>query len=173
MAASLLRLHFHDCFVNVRCDASILLDGSDGEKHAFPNVNSVRGFEVVDAIKSAAESACNETVSCADILAIAARDSVGVCGHTIGQARCTTFSTRLYNSPTDAADTTLNSNLASQLEALAQKMETENVTTSSGSKPTDLFDNHYFQELALQQGILFLIKTYSSDAAALTHRESR
>ncbi|KAL7202975.1 hypothetical protein ACSBR1_034428 [Camellia fascicularis] len=75
MAASLLRLHFHDCFVN-GCDASILLDGSDSEKFALPNLNSARGFEVVDAIKSAVESACSGIVSCADILAIAARDAV-------------------------------------------------------------------------------------------------
>ncbi|KAI3511694.1 hypothetical protein L1887_18851 [Cichorium endivia] len=79
MAASLLRLHFHDCFVN-GCDASVLLDGSDGEKFAFPNVNSARGFEVVDAIKTAVESTCSGVVSCADILAIAARDSVVLSG---------------------------------------------------------------------------------------------
>ncbi|KAK4492426.1 hypothetical protein RD792_003231 [Penstemon davidsonii] len=79
MAASLLRLHFHDCFVN-GCDASLLLDGSDGEKFAGPNINSARGFEVIDAIKTAVESACSDVVSCADILAIAARDSVLLSG---------------------------------------------------------------------------------------------
>ncbi|XP_023739774.1 peroxidase N [Lactuca sativa] len=79
MAASLLRLHFHDCFVN-GCDASILLDGNDGEKFAFPNINSARGFEVVDAIKTAVESSCSGVVSCADILAIAAQDSVLLSG---------------------------------------------------------------------------------------------
>ncbi|KAK8938278.1 Peroxidase 59 [Platanthera guangdongensis] len=54
------------------CDGSILLDGSDGEKFALPNLNSARGFDVVDTIKAALESECNGTVSCADILAIAA-----------------------------------------------------------------------------------------------------
>lgn len=79
MAASLLRLHFHDCFVN-GCDASILLDGEQGEKFAAPNINSARGYEVVDAIKTAVESVCSGVVSCADILTLAARDSVLLSG---------------------------------------------------------------------------------------------
>ncbi|KAL8494241.1 hypothetical protein ACS0TY_025147 [Phlomoides rotata] len=79
MAASLLRLHFHDCFIN-GCDGSVLLDGSDGEKFALPNLNSARGYEVIDAIKTAVETACSGVVSCADILTIAARDSVVLSG---------------------------------------------------------------------------------------------
>ncbi|KAK4380272.1 hypothetical protein RND71_002134 [Anisodus tanguticus] len=81
MAASLLRLHFHDCFVN-GCDASLLLDGNSNtsEKFAAANLNSARGFEVIDKIKNAVEDACSGVVSCADILAIAARDSVLLSG---------------------------------------------------------------------------------------------
>ncbi|KAL4587156.1 hypothetical protein LXL04_000022 [Taraxacum kok-saghyz] len=82
MGASLLRLHFHDCFVN-GCDASVLLDDSatiNGEKTAIPNANSIRGFEVVDTIKAQLESSCPGVVSCADLLTVAARDATVALG---------------------------------------------------------------------------------------------
>ncbi|CAI0399653.1 unnamed protein product [Linum tenue] len=81
MGASLLRLHFHDCFVN-GCDGSVLLDDTTrftGEKTAVPNLNSLRGFDVVDKIKSEVDRVCKRSVvSCADVLAVAARDSVSI-----------------------------------------------------------------------------------------------
>lgn len=65
------------------CDASILLDdvpskGFVGEKTAGPNTNSIRGYEVIDKIKANVEAACPGVVSCADILALAAREGVNL-----------------------------------------------------------------------------------------------
>ncbi|KAL5832229.1 hypothetical protein ACOSQ4_017583 [Xanthoceras sorbifolium] len=71
IGAKLIRLHFHDCFVNA--------DGIQSEKKALSNL-SARGYEVIDDIKSALENVCPGIVSCADILAIAAQISVALDG---------------------------------------------------------------------------------------------
>lgn len=77
-APGVLRLHFHDCFVD-GCDGSVLLEGPNSEKTAAPNLN-LRGFEVVDEAKADLEAVCPGVVSCADILAFGARDAVELTG---------------------------------------------------------------------------------------------
>ncbi|KAG6555736.1 hypothetical protein Mapa_002975 [Marchantia paleacea] len=82
MAPALLRLHFHDCFVR-GCDASVLLNnprGGRGEKEAIGNKFSIRGFEIIDDVKTIIEAMCPGVVSCADILAISARDAMRAFG---------------------------------------------------------------------------------------------
>ncbi|KAL4609751.1 hypothetical protein ACB092_08G004000 [Castanea dentata] len=64
------------------CDASVLLDAAEGiesEKESPPN-ETLRGFDVIGIIKSELEEACPGVVSCADILVLAARDSVALAG---------------------------------------------------------------------------------------------
>jgi peroxidase len=205
MGASLLRLHFHDCFVN-GCDGSVLLDDSSsitGEKTALPNNNSVRGFDVIDTIKSQVEAVCSGIVSCADILAIAARDSVVELGgptwtvmlgrrdsataslsaantnipaptsnlsalissfqtqgltikdmivlsgaHTIGQARCTTFRTRIYN------ESNINAAFTSSLKANCPSTGSDNNLSPLDLLTSTTFDNKYYRNLKSQKGLL-------------------
>ncbi|KAE8786601.1 Peroxidase 12 [Hordeum vulgare] len=84
LAAGILRLHFHDCFVQ-GCDASVLLDGSatgPGEQQAPPNLTlRPSAFKAINDIRDRLERECRgAVVSCSDILALAARDSVVASG---------------------------------------------------------------------------------------------
>ncbi|XP_004240055.1 cationic peroxidase 1-like [Solanum lycopersicum] len=137
MGASLLRLHFHDCFVN-GCDASVLLDDTSsftGEKTANPNSGSLRGFDVIDTIKTQIESSCAGVVSCADILAVAARDSVVKLGGPswtvlLGRRDSTTAS--LSNANSDIPAPTLN--LSSLISSFSNKgFNTREMVALSGS----------------------------------------
>ncbi|KAK3156450.1 hypothetical protein QOZ80_2AG0107450 [Eleusine coracana subsp. coracana] len=137
MGASLVRLFFHDCFVQ-GCDGSILLDdvGSFvGEKGAGPNVNSVRGFDVIDQIKATVELICPGVVSCADIVALAARDSTFLLGGPnwavpLGRRDSTTASQSQANNDLPAPT----SSLAALISAFGNKgLSARDMTALSGA----------------------------------------
>nr|AAM76682.1 peroxidase [Triticum aestivum] len=132
MGASLLRLHFHDCFVQ-GCDASVLLSGM--EQNAGPNVGSLRGFGVIDSIKTQLESICKQTVSCADILTVAAATpSSPLKGRhglvPLGRRDSTTASAALANSDLPGPGSS-----RSQLEAafLKKNLNTVDMVALSGA----------------------------------------
>ncbi|CAI8591467.1 unnamed protein product [Vicia faba] len=75
--AGLLRLHFHDCFVE-GCDGSILIDNvTEPERDAFEHLG-LRGFDVIEKAKAILEESCPGVVSCADIVALAAREAISM-----------------------------------------------------------------------------------------------
>ncbi|XP_009772707.1 peroxidase 16-like [Nicotiana sylvestris] len=84
-AAATLRLFFHDCFIQ-GCDASIILRsaGNNTAEKDHPDNLSLAGdgFDTVIKAKAAVDNvpACKNKVSCADILAMAARDVIALAG---------------------------------------------------------------------------------------------
>jgi hypothetical protein len=57
------------------CDASVLIQGNGTERTDPANL-SLGGFNVIDAAKRLLEVVCPATVSCSDIIVLAARDAV-------------------------------------------------------------------------------------------------
>ncbi|KAK4490175.1 hypothetical protein RD792_000832, partial [Penstemon davidsonii] len=81
MAPMLLRLHYQDCFVE-GCDGSILINDAsvaNPERGAYAH-QGVGGFEQIEKAKLYLEYTCPGVVSCADIVALAARDAVVLAG---------------------------------------------------------------------------------------------
>ncbi|CAJ1931386.1 unnamed protein product [Sphenostylis stenocarpa] len=79
----MLRLQFHDCFVN-GCDASILLDftptGDTVEKSSMFNGLLLKGADIIDDVKTKVEEECPETVSCADIMVFTTYEAMSLAG---------------------------------------------------------------------------------------------
>ncbi|KAK7262132.1 hypothetical protein RJT34_29693 [Clitoria ternatea] len=73
-----LRLMFHDCQVQ-GCDASILLDYQNCEMISSRNFG-IRERERINQLKSILEEECPGKVSCADIIVLAATESVSFSG---------------------------------------------------------------------------------------------
>ncbi|WVZ85996.1 hypothetical protein U9M48_032847 [Paspalum notatum var. saurae] len=84
-AAGTLRLFFHDCFVG-GCDASVLVSPLSSPSTAPERAADINlslpgdAFDAVARAKAALEAACPGVVSCADALALAARDLVAALG---------------------------------------------------------------------------------------------
>ncbi|XP_075637418.1 peroxidase 21 [Castanea sativa] len=80
-AVSWVRNLFHDCMVK-SCDASLLLETVNGieSEQASERSFGMRNFKYVSTIKEALEKECPLAVSCADIVALSARDGIVMLG---------------------------------------------------------------------------------------------
>ncbi|KAJ0083991.1 hypothetical protein Patl1_30386 [Pistacia atlantica] len=191
IAPALIRMQFHDCFVN-GCDASILLDGNSTEKTAGPNL-SVRGYEVIDAVKDAVEKFCPGVVSCADIIAIATRDVVYLSGggkysvetgrrdgfvslaknvklpggHTIGVAHCNLFQARLYNyKNTGKPDPSMDLSLLETLKKMCPQNSTgfNTVNLDQNPKSASIVDNSFHKQIKMHRGVLQIDQDLALDS---------
>nr|GEY99380.1 peroxidase 60-like [Tanacetum cinerariifolium] len=187
---ALLRMQFHDCFVN-GCDASLLLDGSNSEKTAPPNL-SVRGYDVIDAAKSAVERVCPGVVSCADIIVMATRDAVSLSGgvsnaikafagkglnatdmvyllggHTIGIAHCSLFQDRLYNfKNTGKPDPNMDRFLLSSLKRTCPQFSNVDRTANLDQNPfsSAVVDKSFYSQILQRRGVLQIDQELALDS---------
>ncbi|KAL3727470.1 hypothetical protein ACJRO7_032232 [Eucalyptus globulus] len=152
------------------CDASVLLDSTNGtsaEKEAIPN-RSLEEFDVINEIKDELEVECPLTVSCADILALTAQDTVSFqFGKAMwGGAHCVVFAKRLFNftanNDTDSSLDRGNGNAAMLKAQCSSPCNTVGMDPNSSSS----FDSHYFVALSQNQGL------FKSDATLLTDKRA-
>ncbi|ONK62530.1 uncharacterized protein A4U43_C07F5040 [Asparagus officinalis] len=80
-AVSWVRNLFHDCMLK-SCDASLLLETTEAtiSEQTSPRSFGMRNFKYVNTIKDALEAECPVTVSCADVVALSAREAVVLLG---------------------------------------------------------------------------------------------
>ncbi|CAH1444223.1 unnamed protein product [Lactuca virosa] len=151
-APAILRLVFHDCFVQ-GCDASVLLDPTEimgSEKDTPPN-QSLKGFEHLDIIKAELENACPGVVSCADLLVLAARESVILAGgpfypvHTGRKDSSRSFPQLSYELPSPLDD------LSTNIARFATRGFTDKETvTLLGAHSTGMIHCKFFEKKTIQ-----------------------
>ncbi|OEL35639.1 Peroxidase 66 [Dichanthelium oligosanthes] len=121
------------------CDASLLLAGN--EQNDPPNL-TLGGFPVIDNIKAQVEAVCPQTVSCADILAVAARDSVVAANCPVANNTGTDVLAPLDTTTPNAFDNAYFNNLLNQKGLLHSDQElfnggsTDNTVRNFASNPS-------------------------------------
>ncbi|GLU09696.1 hypothetical protein SLE2022_265420 [Rubroshorea leprosula] len=159
IVAGLLRLHFHDCFVQ-GCDGSVLIIGSFAERNALPNLG-LRGIEVIDDAKSQIETLCPGVVSCADILALVAQDAVDLLDGTTskrdGRISSSSQTSRLH-SPLDS--------ITVQRQKFAAKhLDDHDLVTLADKDSPIKFDASFFKNVRDGNGVLESDQRLGGDAA--------
>ncbi|KAK4724667.1 hypothetical protein R3W88_027446 [Solanum pinnatisectum] len=178
MGASLLRLHFHDCFVNVDkvCGGPIVSCADILAVAARDSVVALHGptWEVELGRRdstTASRTTANNDIPTPLMQGLDEEDLVALSGaHTLGFAQCSTFRNRIY-SETNNIDSTF----ASQRQANCPRSGGDSNLASLDPTPA-LFDSKYFSNLVSKKGLLHfdqalfsggetdeLVKTYSTN----------
>ncbi|KAH0759289.1 hypothetical protein KY290_022782 [Solanum tuberosum] len=156
MAASLLRLHFHDCFVQ-----------SGGPYWEVPlgrRDSKTANFNKANVNIPAPNSTIQNLINLFNKQGLNEQDLVALSGgHTIGMARCVSFKQRLYNQKGDnLPDVTLEKTYYNGLKSICPTSGGDNNISPLDVASPIRFDNTYFKLLLWGKGLL------NSDEVLLT-----
>ncbi|XP_024041548.1 peroxidase 60-like isoform X2 [Citrus clementina] len=157
VVAALIRLQFHDCFVN----------GGGGRYE----VQTGRRDGLVSLAQNVSISIPGPSASIPQTMAVFANKGLNLTdmvllmgGHSVGVAHCSIFKDRLYNfRSTGRPDPTMDSFLANKLRARCPLDTTTTTTTTTANNTVDLdqnpfqipfLDNSYYRQLMLNRGVL-------------------
>ncbi|CAA6675237.1 unnamed protein product [Spirodela intermedia] len=177
LPADFIRMHFHDCFVRfIFFPSDVFRVATDQflstpprktsrEKDSSINNPSLEGFEFIDEAKAKLERSAKVCVSCADIIAFAARDSVELSGGFVYEVpsgrrdgRISRRSETFGNLPPPTFNLSqLTQSFASKglnLDDLVTLSGTKHINAHSNGPPSpELFDSSYYKNILVHKGL--------------------
>ncbi|KAI3795422.1 hypothetical protein L1987_38075 [Smallanthus sonchifolius] len=157
LAAPLLRMHFHDCFVRIKGPAwPVPLGRRDGR---VSNASESRTLPSPAAnITQLISIFASKGLSVKDLVVLSG-------GHTVGTSHCSSIATRLYNfTGKGDTDPSLDSNYVTQLKSKCKPNDKTTVIGMDGSFRS--FDDDYYTFVLKKRGL------FQSDSALLNDKET-
>ncbi|KAL5076650.1 hypothetical protein RYX36_015634 [Vicia faba] len=162
IGASLLRLHFHDCFVNLggpSWEVGLGRRDSITASRADANKSIPAPFLNLDKLKA---SFANQGLSEKDLVALSGTNNIITTingnsfeltslitgAHTIGLARCSQFRAHIYN------DSNIDPSFAKSLQSKCPRTGNDDIHQPFDFQTPTHFDNLYYKHLLAKKGLV-------------------